>query len=112
MFTLHYAHIDSKGEIPKFEFDKHLLMVDFIDEHCYGRKGDVVWLLKRPDDTNLFVSESYIDIQMMLERWPLWGTIGDYFLQEFNSFEEAYKVALEMVEESHLCYEPKQIENK
>jgi len=103
-FKLHYASLDLQGDIPCFEFKKHSQMVDFIDEKCIGRNGQCVWLLAKNKETDIFISDSHLSIQNFLERLMTWQTMGDYFLQEYESFEEAYQVALDMVEESPLCY--------
>ena len=97
-FKLHYASLDLQGDIPCFEFKKHSQMVDFIDEKCINRNGQCVWLLAKWDCNDVFVSGSHLSIQGFLERMMIWQTTGDYFLQEYESFEEAYKSALEMVE--------------
>ena len=107
MYILHYAKLDLQGDIPCFEFNKHSKMVDFIDSKCVGRSGQCVWLIARDGTTDLFVSESHISIQEFLKTKPCWSAIGgDYHLHEYASFEEAYIVALNMIEgKSGLCYE-------
>ena len=103
-FKLHYASLDLKGDIPCFEFKKHSDMIDFIDEKCINRNGKVVWLLAKRGFTDVFISESHISIQDFLENKYCWQTTGDYYLQEYSSFEEAYRVALDMAEISPRCY--------
>ena len=103
-FKLHYASLDLKGDIPCFEFKKHSDMIDFIDEKCINRNGKAVWLLARQGLTDVFVSGSHISIQDFLENKYCWQTTGDYFLQEYSSFEDAYKVALDMAEIGPLCH--------
>ena len=105
MFKLHYASLDLGNEdIPCFEFKKHYQMVDFIDEKCIRRNGEVVWLLAKEGTTDVFISENHLSIQDYFTRKYLWNLPGDYFLQEYPSFEEAYSVALDMSEISPLCY--------
>ena len=104
-FRLHYASIDmGEEDIPCFWFKKHSQMIDFIDEKCIHRNGTVVWLLAKNRLEDVFVSTSHLSIQDFLLKKSCWQTVGDYFLQEYESLEEAYLVALHMSEGSHLCY--------
>lgn len=103
-FNLHYASLNLQGDIPSFKFKKHSEMIDFIDEKCINRTGQVVWLLAKKDFSDVFISESHISIQDFLKNKSCWQTNGDYFLQEYPSFEEAYRVALDIAEISPLCY--------
>ena len=105
MYRLHYSKIDAKNEdIPCFTFKKLASMIDFIDEHCIHRKGEVVWCLLKTGLTDAFISESQLSIQDFLRRKQFWETVGDFHLFECNSFEEAYKIALANAEASALCY--------
>ena len=104
MYRLHYAPLHLQDEISCYEFKNQSKMIDFIDEKCINRIGTCVWLLARKGSTDVFISESYLSIQFFLEKMPNWRTVGDYFLQEYDSFEEAYEVALDIVEPSRLCY--------
>lgn len=103
-FKLHYASLDLQGDIPCFEFKKHSQMVDFIDEKCINRNGQVVWLLAKNCSTDIFISENHHSIQDYFTNKNLWNVPDDYFLQEYPSFEDAYSVALDMAEISPLCY--------
>ena len=107
MYKLHYEKLDLQGDTQFFEFRTHREMIDFIDAKCVGRNGQCVWLIARDGTTDLFVSESHISIQEFLKTKPCWSAIGgDYHLHEYASFEEAYIVALNMIEgKSGLCYE-------
>jgi hypothetical protein len=103
-FRLHYAGIDLNGDIPCHEFKKYGQMIDFIDQKCIGRTGQVVWLVGKDHFMDVFVSESHLSIQDFLIKKYLWQTTGDYFLQEYPTYEDAFRVALDMVELSPLCY--------
>lgn len=99
MFKLHYASLDlGNNEVPCFEFKKHSQMVDFIDKKCINRNGKVVWLLAKKEFSDVFVSENHISIQDFLTKKSVWKTVGDYFLQEYLSFADAYTVALRISE--------------
>lgn len=85
MFKLHYANLDlGNDDIPCFEFKKHSQMIDFIDEKCFNRNGQVVWLLAKKGSTDVFISESHLSIQDYFSKKYLWNISGDYFLQEYS----------------------------
>jgi len=102
-FILEYANID-KNEIESLGFKKHRQMIDFIDEKCFQRRG-IVWLIAKKGSSDVFISESHLSIQDFLQKKFTWNCVGIYFLQEYTSFEDAYKVALGMAEISPLCYD-------
>ena len=104
MFKLHYAELNLQGDIPCFEFRTHAQLIDFIDEKCINRSSQLVWLLAREDSSDIFISENHLSIQDFLKNKYLWDFRGEYFLQEYSSYEEANKVALSMYENKHLCY--------
>ena len=104
MFKLHYASLDFKGDIPCFNFKKHSDMIDFIDEKCIGRSNQLVWLLAKNNSNDVFISDNHLSIQDYSTKKYLWNFPDEYFLQEYPSFEDAYKVALHMAEISPLCY--------
>lgn len=103
MYRLHYAKKDWIN-IPVFRFTTHAKMVDAIDAACINRKLECVWVLAKDSIDEVFVSSSYLMIQAFLQKMPCMQTQGDYYLQEYDSFEEAYKVALSMQEPNPLCY--------
>lgn len=106
-FNLHYAPLQtSDKDISLISFNTHEKMVDFIDEMCINRNGECVWLIAKDKSTDVFISESHISIQDFLQTKNAWNTVNDYFLQEYESFQDAYEVALTMVETSKLCYAP------
>lgn len=80
----------------KKELTTHAEMVDFIDEQCINRKK--VWLLYKRDCNDVFISESHISIQDFLEKKMTWQTTGDYFLEEYETYRDAYNKALELIE--------------
>jgi hypothetical protein len=105
MFKLHYASLDlGNSDIPCFEFKSHAQMVDFIDEKCINRNGKVVWLIAKDDFTDVFISERHLSIQDFLEKKHIWQIRGNFFLQEYLSFQDAYRAALLICETSPLCY--------
>lgn len=102
-YVINYHSI--KGEKSGlYKFSKFPLLIDFIDEVTIRRKGECIWLIAREGTTDIFISESALSIQTFIEKMDIWKCVGDYFLMEFDSFEEAYKVALNMNEGHELCY--------
>jgi len=97
MYALHYAPLVLKKDIQKYEFKKHWEMLDFIDSTCI-RRQNIVWLIGKDNHTDIFISDSYLSIIDFLKKKILWQTVGDFFLQEYKSFTEAYKVGLSMTE--------------
>jgi len=105
-YKLHYAELNLQGDIPCYEFNKMRKLIDFIDFKCINNKGNIIWLIASNNINDIFVSDSYLSIENFLEKMPCWNTSGEYFLQEYSSFQEAYEVALSMMETHKLCYEP------
>jgi hypothetical protein len=105
-FKLHFATLDLDGcDIPVYEFKKHEQMVDFIDNEYCGKQSKKVLLISKDEFSDVFVSDNYLSIIDFINKKYLYQTVGNYFLQEYSSYEEAYKVALNMAEVSELCYE-------
>ena len=112
MYKLHYAKLDlGMNDIPCFEFRDINQLIDFIDDKCLGRSGQLVWLIAKDKMEDIFISENHLSIQSFIENTYLWKTQGTFFLQEYRSYEEAYQVALDMKEESPLCYDDNYLNN-
>jgi len=108
---VHYAPSKLKGDIPVKEFDFnvndkrendqfwHWFFVNFNRE-----KDTMVWVVSI--DEEVFVTSRFNilskNVESMLELY-----LGqcEMFIQEYNSYEEAYKIALAMKEPNILCYE-------
>ena len=103
-FNLHYANINAVGDIPCIKFDKHAYMVDFIDQLCVNRKGERVWLISKDGLEDIFISESCLSIESFMQNMDNWQTVGEYFLQEYSSYEDAHSVALDILENNELRY--------
>jgi hypothetical protein len=104
-FKLHYAKLDLESkDIELLSFKKHNDLIDFIDENCINRSKQVVWLIAKDESNDIFISDSHLSIQDFLSKKYLWQIPDTYYLQEYSSFEDAYSVALSMLETSDLCY--------
>jgi len=108
IYELHYAPMELTNEIPCLIFHERNDLVSWVDlklEDEYteskivylvameGYKHDEVFV---SDDTMLVLS--FIDDNIDNSQFT-------WFLQEYKSFEEAYKVALSMKETKPNCYE-------
>ena len=104
---LHYAKLLLDEEIPCFEFSLQETMIKFIIDKCKGRNNQLVWLIAKNKSTDIFISSNYLSIIDFLKTKNEYQSYDDYFLQEYESFEDAYEVALDMAEISPLCYKKK-----
>lgn len=121
-YKLHYASIECQEDIPCFEFEtfdelkNHILSILFgSDESCFNR----VYLFtyeeivnnKNGIDGAILIEDNVGVLTHYLQCMEIEGLEGSlkdlfhtYYLQEYSSYEEAYKVALSMREQSPLCY--------
>ena len=112
MFKVHHAPLDFKGEITCREFDSIDETRFFICDIIYPLKmvSDRVFLVSVNDElivteNALFIHNLFINNEFDIDIFTDFET--NIFIQEFYSYEEAYKVALMMKETSSLCYEQK-----
>lgn len=109
MYHLYYADSLSNelGEARRVDCDSFESMIDYID-HLHSLNINTgnrkVYLLTVGDGVNrrIYIEESSVHLQT--EILPIHKAYTEFYLQEYNSYEEAYKVALNMREESDLCY--------
>jgi hypothetical protein len=108
-YKLHYAPIDlGQEDIPCYEFATSKERVKFIEDIIYKKSEEVVFVLCFEDYIQdcVYVGDSVMTFE------PLWRIsdedISSYpenaYLQEYESYEEAYKVALDMKETNPFCY--------
>lgn len=104
-YELHYADLILNGDISVFNFKTFDELVDFANFKTREKKGECVFLItKDHQNCRPFITDNPFDIEFLLTKMPGMGFKSATFIQEYESFEEAYKVALSMVEESPLCY--------
>lgn len=105
MIELHYAPIDLGGkDIPLYKFETFKELIDFVEVKTFGRRGEYVLLVGSNELDQIIIDESGVWIRQNI--LPLFSACKVLFIQEYRSYEEAYKVALMMKEISPLCYEP------
>ncbi len=103
---VHYAGLELTADIPELVFNTKKSFINWLTDMLYSKK-DVVYLVCIQDD--IFVSENKQMICNLFEN-PLTAVYPYYedtpiFIQEYSSYEDAYDVALDMKEESPLCYD-------
>lgn len=122
-YKLHYAKLNEQGDINCYAMESSLSVNGFILSES-DTEQQKVFVLAIGDDC--FVSDSIISICRFISYKLPYTVMGepaksivkeiidsinsplpdfDIFLQEYSSYEEAYKVALAMKEDSELCYE-------
>jgi hypothetical protein len=97
-YKLNYAELNLQGDIPEFEFKKIESLIDFVDEKTYLSKPKV-YLLAFGD--KIIIDKSSIYLQKILQQS---AGYREFHFHEYPSFEDAYKVALDMRETDELCY--------
>ena len=122
-YKLHYAPLDLNGQdIQELSFDSAKEISLFISSIILPAKlhSDRVYVCTFPQD-EIIVSENPFFILSLFENNSFYlhnyatsivdnnGEISialpnEYFLQEYETYEEAYKVALDMREPNPLCY--------
>lgn len=109
-YELHYAPLELNDlDAQIVVFDDHLQMSDYVYEEIINNKHNRVYLLAFENNMiDIHVSETPIFVAFVLKSWAhaFAFQTGSIFLQEYCSFQEAYKVALSMRETSKLCYKP------
>ena len=104
-YKLHYADLELNEDIPCFEFKTFNKLVDFVYEKARINKGKAVYLIAKDYESSCpFITDNPFDIEFILEKMPWMGFKSDTFIFEQKSFEDAYKIALTMVEVKTLCY--------
>ena len=104
-YKLHYAKLNSKGNIPCYSFETFNELVSFFYEKTENNKEKKVFLIAKDFHTRCpIVTDDKDDVGLILTKLSSFGHKSDTFIQEYNSFEEAYKVALTICEKSELCY--------
>jgi hypothetical protein len=101
-YTLYYAPLDLLDDIRETKLKSFSSMHQLLADLIIGKK-DIVFLLAFEDNeghSEIFVFDKYSRI---IEHKCL-EVYNKVFLQEYKSYEEAYKVALDMQETNPLCY--------
>lgn len=105
--VIHYAELGVVGDINSIFFDSLLDAQDFLDSIIYplSIKNERIYLVAIDDEITISENAFYAIDEFIFSFYPE-SEMEDIYIQEYSSYEEAYKVALNMREESPLCYEP------
>ena len=107
MYKVNYASIDLKGDIPTFSFNGWKERLSFLTDKIIGSKNKV-FLLSINYNSDNDIDDVYVfniwNCVRFLEEKKYNSNHFAFHLQEYDSYEEAYKVALDMKEENELCY--------
>ena len=105
---LHYAKKDlGNDDISKISLKSLNELQDMVDHLCCGKSNGIVYLFATEDESNfVFVTESHLEIQDLILSHKRFSHVKVFFLQEYDSYESAYEVALMIKEVSPLCYAP------
>ena len=104
MYTIYYAEI-TKPEIKELFFNSGKDIISFVmNMTAYSR--ELVWLVSIENE--IFISDNHAMVQNLFDThynaaYPYFEN-SKIYIQEYQSFEDAYSVALNMRETSPLCY--------
>lgn len=107
---LHYGCLDQNIDVFTFELSSITELNDKIDELCCGNDPvtNKVYLFAVDGFDGhiefVFVSESYLEIEEIILSHKRLKNKKDFFFHEYESFEDAYSVALSLKEVNPLCY--------
>ncbi len=112
MINLHYAELKNRCDIPVIEFNSldalKFWLLDVFSENASKKK---VYLFTRDcENEDIHISEysnmpyNIIEYYQYRERLII-DNVENFFLQEYPSFEDAYRVAIDMKESNPLCYD-------
>lgn len=95
MITLHLALL-GKDDIAKYEFVNINQMIKFVDKTLYQRISRV-YLVTQDNNDNIFICLSYIQMQKYISSMTI-HSLGDYYIQEYEIYADALKVAYDQFE--------------
>ena len=112
-YELHYAKLSSDGDIPCLKTDVFNEIHDAIKLRLNETRNECVYLFAFnciiEEYHEVVVSENLEFIESFFASGMIGGIdmildCNKFFIQEYESFEAAYEVALTMKETSKLCY--------
>ena len=101
MITLHLGI--GEGDIKEVQIECSESLIRYIENELLPIENRV-WLVSEEDDGEIIITEDLNFVTHLIESntWFLRET--DFFMQEYDSYESAYSVALDMKEPNKLCY--------
>ena len=103
---LHYAELPLGSEIKEIEFPLYFGLERRLIEILKDKKDDRVYLYSYGGLENpIIISCNPAHIRMAIR-----SGFSEHHLHEYETYEDAYKVATDMMEEHELCYQNTRIE--
>ena len=103
-YILYFSELNSDSDVNKLEFTSAKKRESFIAERVIGINPKRVFTLilkysERDEDLDVYVFENWSCIKdIVSSKWKI------FWLFEWESYEDAYKNALDLKEVSPLCY--------
>jgi len=101
-YVLNYADLDFNLGVSGIEFTSASKRANFIADKVIGSKPDRVFLLaieRCNEYDSIYIFDKWQCIEDVVE-----SRFKDFYLFEYESYEDAYRNALDMKEKSELCY--------
>ena len=101
-YSLNFAELPLAKEIQELKFDEYWHMREFLEKVFKKKKDDRVYLYKYGGLENpIIISCNPIHI---LKAHSNMAGFREHHIHEYSSYEDAYRVAKDMMEEHPLCY--------
>lgn len=101
-YSLNFAELPLGSEIQELEFDEFWNMRDFLENTFKNKKDDRVYLYKYGGLENpIIISCNPKHITNAHSNMAMYR---EHHIHEYSCYEDAYKVAKDMMEEHRLCY--------
>lgn len=101
MIKIHLAIYDN--EIDLLTFENYEELIDYIE---YLVSFNCIWLMTSKGEYSEIIVTEKIDliINSLVDEARIWKGSKEFYIQEYQSFEDAYAVALDMREGHKKCY--------
>jgi hypothetical protein len=101
-YSLNFAELPLDKEIQELKFDEFWQMREFLEKSFKNKKDDRVYLYSYGGLENpIIISCNPFHI---LKAHSNMAGFREHHIHEYSSYEDAYKVAKDMMEEHPLCY--------
>lgn len=116
MYELHHAELVLHGDIPckKYRYKTALIadVQQILIRNTLSVRGKRVYLITieyhENEDSAIFIDDNNDNINSYLINNTMTPTMCKVFLQEYESYQAAFEVALAMKEVNPLCYDQKE----
>jgi len=101
-YSLNFAELPLGKEIQELKFDKYWQMIEFLEKAFKPKKDDRVYLYSYGGLENpIIISCNPFHI---LKAHSNMAGFREHHIHEYSSYDDAYKVAKDLMEEHPLCY--------